>query len=85
MACFCTCTGAGVFRDLSRGLFLQLSAVGFSRLFIPDSDYATVPLRQLQILAGAVREIEMDLRIPLYLSDTSPLTRRGIAAAGHYR
>ncbi len=25
-------------------------------------------------LAGAVREVEMDLRIPLYLSDTSPLT-----------
>ena len=39
----------------------------------------------LLFLAGAVREIEMDLRIPLYLSDTSPLTRRGIAAAGHYR
>ena len=32
-------------------------------------------MRQRQILAGAVREIEMDLRIPLYLSDTSPLTR----------
>ena len=37
---------------------------------------------QLQILAGAVREIEMDLRIPLYLSDTSPLTRRGIRCGG---
>ena len=39
-------------------------------------------MRQLQILAGAVREIEMDLRIPLYLSDTSPLTLWGTAAAG---
>ena len=33
-------------------------------------------------LAGAVREIEMDLRIPLYLSDTSPLTRRGDRCGG---
>ena len=32
-------------------------------------------IRQLRILAGAVREIERDLRIPLYLSNTSPLTR----------
>ena len=37
-------------------------------------------------LAGAVREIEMDLRIPLYLSDTSPLTLREIPLRrGHYR
>ena len=28
----------------------------------------------LLFLAGAVREIEMDLRIPLYLSNTSPLS-----------
>ena len=39
-------------------------------------------MRQPQILAGAVREIEMDLRIPLYLSDTSPLTRRGFRCGG---
>ena len=39
-------------------------------------------MRQPQILAGAVREIEMDLRIPLYLSDTSPLTRRGVRCGG---
>ena len=39
-------------------------------------------ISQRQILAGAVREIEMDLRIPLYLSDTSPLTRGESAAAG---
>ena len=34
------------------------------------------PLMQILLfLAGAVREIERDLRIPLYLSNTSPLSR----------
>ena len=42
-------------------------------------------IRQRQILAGAVREVEMDLRIPLYLSNTSPLTLGLSAAAGLIR
>ena len=34
------------------------------------------PLMQILLfLAGAVGEIERDLRIPLYLSNASPLTR----------
>ena len=51
-------------RDLSRTLFLgRMSDVLFMHrfgafvfLFIPDSVYATVPLRKFQILAGAVIE-----------------------------
>ena len=71
----CGCTGIGT------GFIPGLVPEPFSRTVVRSSVYATVPLRQLQILAGAVREIEMDLRIPLYLSDTSPLTFGGVSAA----
>ena len=39
----------------------------------------------LLFLAGAVGEIERDLRIPLYLSNTSPLTLGNPLRRGHYR
>ena len=39
----------------------------------------------LLFLAGAVGEIERDLRIPLYLSNTSPLTQGNPLRRGHYR
>ena len=64
---------AGLSRNLSRVFFLgRMSDVLFMHCLGASASR----------LAGAVREIEMDLRIPLYLSDTSPLTRRESAAAG---
>ena len=69
---FCLCTG-------TVRLLLVFSFVYPGFCLLADS------MRQHRILAGAVREIEMDLRIPLYLSDTSPLTLGVSLRRGHYR